>query len=158
MGDLDAPRPQFQRHLDHVRHAVEILAMHHHVERERQAGGAHRVGEARLAGMRAFEPGDAVAGVGREVLEAQLDVLQPGCGEGLDLARTAQRAGGDEIAVEAKPVRGADQRHQVTPRHRLAAGEMHLQHAECGRLGEHATPVVLANSPAARSRFTGLEQ
>ena len=78
---------------------------------------------------------------GREVLEAQLHVLEPGLGEGLDLARAAQRAGGDEVAVKTVLRRGGDQAQKIAPRHRLAAGEMHLQHAERRRLGEHAAPV-----------------
>ena len=87
-----------------VGHAVEVLAMHHHVQRERQAGGPHGGGEASSCGMRAGQAGDAVAFSGCEVLEAQLDMVEPGGGEGLDLARAAQRAGGDEVAVEAEPV------------------------------------------------------
>ena len=159
MGDLEPPRAERQRHLDHVRHAVEILAMHHHVQRERQAGGAHRGGEARLLGMRAASPAMRSPLLGREILEAQLDVLQPGCGEGLDLALAAQRAGGDQVAVEAVPARGGDQRHKIAPRHRLAAGEMHLQHAERGRLARarDASPARRARPRRARGS-TGLEQ
>ena len=37
----------------------------------------------------------------------------------------------------------ADQRQKIAPRHRLATGEMHLQHTERRRLSEHATPVLL---------------
>ena len=60
--------------------------MDHHVQRERQTGGAHGGGESGLLGMRTGEAGDAVVVRRREILEAELDVLQPGGGEGLDLA------------------------------------------------------------------------
>ena len=97
--------------------------------------------------------------VGREILEAQLDVLQPGGGEGLDLARAAQRAGGDEVAVEAEPVAAA-----ISARRSRRAIGSPPEKCTCSTPSaaasrEHAAPVLLAeSSPAARSRFTGLEQ
>ena len=63
------------------RQAVEVLAMHHHVQRQRQAGRADGGGEARLPRMRAREAGDAIAVVRLVILEAELDMLQPGLGE-----------------------------------------------------------------------------
>ena len=51
-----------------------------------------------------------------------------------------QHAGGDEIAVEADGIGVAHQRRQVAPHQRLAAREMHLQHAQRGRLAEDALP------------------
>ena len=58
---------------------------------------------------------------GRKVLEAQLDMLQPGGGENLDLDRLARRARGDQGAVEeyaasavfAELARGALEVHRI---------------------------------------------
>ena len=144
VGDLEPARAQRQRHVDHLGHAAQVLPMDHHVHRERQTGGAHGRCEAGLPGMCAGQPRDAVIVGGREILKAELDVLQPGGGKGCDFLFTAQRARGDEIAVETVLARGGDQRQEIAPRHRLAAREMHLQDAERCRFGQHAAPFRFA--------------
>jgi hypothetical protein len=140
MRDLDPSRAQRQRHVDHLRHAAQVLPMDHHVQRERQTVGANGGGKSGLLIMGPGEAGDAVIIRRREILEAELDVFQAGGGKRCDLAFAAQRAGGGEIAVEAVIVGGGDQRQKLAPRHRLAAGEMHLQDAQRRRLAQHAAP------------------
>ena len=114
--------------------------MDHHVQRERQTVGANGGGKSGLLVMGTGEAGDAVIIRRREILEAELDVFQAGGGKGCDLAFAAQRAGGDEIAVETVIFSGGDQRQKLAPRHRLATGEMHLQDAQRRRLAQHAAP------------------
>ena len=53
-------------------------------------------------------------------------------------------------------MRRCHDRDEIGPRPRLAAGEMHLQNAECRGLGEHARPglcVKLASSRVERDRI-----
>ena len=52
-------------------------------------------------------------------------------------------------------MRRCHDRDEIAPRTRLAAGEMHLQDAECRGLGEHPRPglcVKLASSRVERER------
>lgn len=42
MGDFDPARVELLHHVNHLGDAVEVLAMHDHVEGERQASSAHR--------------------------------------------------------------------------------------------------------------------
>ena len=52
-------------------------------------------------------------------------------------------------------MRPCHDRDEIAPRTRLAAGEMHLQNAECRGLGEHPRPglrVKLASSRVERER------
>jgi hypothetical protein len=60
LRNLDPPGAQRQRHVDHLGHAGEVLAMDHHVQRERQAYDPDGGGELDLLGMCAGEAGDAV--------------------------------------------------------------------------------------------------
>jgi hypothetical protein len=48
VSDLDAPRTQRQRHVDHVADTIQVLSMDHHVEGERETDSADRLGESRL--------------------------------------------------------------------------------------------------------------
>ena len=87
--------------------------MHHRVDRQRQSGLRGRRRRSRvLRVMRAGQPAMRSAFVRLRVLEAELHMVQPRGGEGLDLARAAQRAGGDQVAVEAERRRCADQRRR----------------------------------------------
>ncbi len=71
----------------------EILAMHHHVERERQARRHTAPAKRVLRSCAPDKPGDAIAVVGGKILEAQLHMLQPGRGKA-SISRAAQGAGG----------------------------------------------------------------
>ena len=119
--------------------------MHHHVEGERQAGRAHRGGELQsCARTRRPRPAMRSALAGSWSWKLSCTWRRPGLGERRDLALAAQRAGGDEVAVEAVRRRLGDQRAELAPHHRLAAGEMDLQHAERRRLAQHAPPLLAA--------------
>ena len=114
--------------------------MHHHVDGERQAELHHLGGERALARRGAVVAGDMVGGCFLAVLDRNLHVVEPGVGERAQgLRRQADRRG-DEIAVEPGVARGRNDLGQIAPRRRLAAGQMHLQHAEARRFAEHPRP------------------
>ena len=132
--------PSCQRQIDHRLDARDIGAMHHHVDGERQAELHDLGGERTLARRGAFVAGDVVGGGFLAVLDRDLHVVEPAVGEHAQgLRRQADRRG-DEIAVEAGVARGRDDLGQIAPRRRLAARQMHLQHAEPGRFAEHTRP------------------
>ena len=103
MGDLDAPRPSssaisiMSGTPSRFWRCTTMLSVSGRPA-ARTAWRSASCGHARL------RPGDAVAGVGREVLEAQLDVFSPAAAKA-SISSRRQRAGGDEIAVEASPSR-----------------------------------------------------
>ena len=83
----------------------------------------------------------------------------PALASAADPAGIEPDARGDQIAVE--PDRGgvADELDEIAADHRLAAGEMHLQHAQRRRLAEHPPPGRGVELGAgARSSASGLEQ
>ena len=67
-------------------------------------------------------------------------MVEAGIGERAERLRGDADAGGDEIGVEAGVARRRDDVDEIAPRRRLAAGQMHLQHAEPGGLAEHPRP------------------
>ena len=88
MRDLDPAGAERKRQRHHVRDAIDVGAMHHRVDRERNLQAHHFGGERALAREGAFIAGDAV-GAGRlAVLDRNLDVIEAGVGE---LAATCLR-------------------------------------------------------------------
>ena len=66
---------------------------------------------------------------------------------------------GDEIGVEAGGMGAGRDVDEVAPRARLAAGQVHLQHAERRRLAEHARPgrgIELAPRAVERERVRAI--
>ena len=89
-------------------------------------------GERALARERALVAGDVVGACGLAVLDRDLHVIETGFGELAQRLRGDADRRGDEIGVKAGLVRRRGDRDEVAPRAGLAAGEMHLQHAEPG--------------------------
>ena len=87
--DLDAACAERQCEIDHLADAVDVGAMHDRVDGQRQPV-PHDLGRERaLARERAVIAGDVVGGGGLAVLDGDLHVVEPGCGE------RAQRPLGD---------------------------------------------------------------
>ena len=91
---------------------------------------------------------------GLVVLQAELHMLQPGLGERRDLALAAQRAGGDEVAVEAVRRRLGDQRARgrAAPSARRRRNGPAARRAPPLRRARAATPRRSARSTRARAR------
>ena len=83
---------------------------------------------------------DAVGVARLHVLQAELDVIEPGARQRVQPRRIEQDPGGDEVAVHPQPGGAPHQHLQIAAHGRFAAGEMQLQHAERRRLVEHAKP------------------
>ncbi len=140
MSDHEAAGAQIEGQLDHGREAVEVLALDDGVQRQRQAGGGGEAGEVELLRMAAAVAANAVGGASIGILDGELDVVQAGFGQRVEAGAVQQDAGGDEVGVEAGLAGGADEVEDVAARGGLAAGEVDLQAAELGCLGEEAGP------------------
>src|ERR1700730_3660810 len=81
-----------------------------------------------------------VGGFFLAVLDRNLHVIEAGCGELIQRLRRNPDSRGDEICVKPGGMCCSGDLDKVTPRARLAAGEMHLQHAECRSFIEYPRP------------------
>src|SRR6185437_7396045 len=77
----------------------------------------------------------------RAVLEGELDVIEPGFAQRLQARLRETHAGGDEVAVEPKPVRGGDDRLEIVTDERLAARKPELHRSQRARLLENPQPL-----------------
>jgi hypothetical protein len=111
----------------------------HGVDGQWQPQRTNRLGHRELAIMRA----PTGHGVGRRrlgVLKGQLQVVQTRVSERGQPRLGQAHPTGDQVDVHAQLVRAFDQRHKVAAQRRLAAGQVHLQHARLAGLPEHAQP------------------
>ena len=138
--DLDAAGAERKRQFNEVADALDVGAMHDRVDRERELQPHHLRGECALACKRAIVAGDTVGRCFDAVLDRNLHVVEAGVGERIERLLGEADGGRDEIGVEAGRARRRGDLDEVAPRRRLAAGEMHLQHAERRRLAEHPRP------------------
>ena len=92
--------------------------------------------------MRVLQAGDAVGDDGLVALEADLHMAKPGIGQRRELFARQQHRRGDEIGVEPDIAGVLHQFDQILARGRLAAGEMDLQHADLGELGQNLLPFL----------------
>ena len=90
MGDFEPVGAERHRQFDDLVETVEILPVHDRVHRQRQPGFADEARRPALGLLGAGKPGNAVAGDRVGILEAELDVLEPG----LDEFRSADRRRG----------------------------------------------------------------
>ena len=159
IGDLQPLGAERKRELDEFRHLLDIVAVDRRVDGERQAGRPRAPRRLQLLLVAAAMVADAFGGRRPRALEAQLQMVEPGFGERLDAAFGNADAGGDQIGVDAARRKPGHQLLEVAAQGRLAAGKMHLQHAEVGRLLEQVEPAsAVSSSRLAFSSSVGLEQ
>ena len=139
--ELDALGAERFREPDEVAHLVEVLAVQHNVDREREPelpGPAVR-GELIAVGRGA---GDVVRELFVRRLDADLDVVEPRTpqrGEAVLRHAVGRR---DERLVEPDLVRRRDELFEIGAQQRLAPREAELEYAQRLRLAEHAAPVL----------------
>src|SRR6185312_551490 len=95
-----------------------------------------------LLAMRILQASDAVGDDGFVALKTDLHVAQPGIGETGEPFARQQHRGCDQVGVEPGVVGMLDEFDQVLARGRLAAGEVHLQHADLGEFAQHPLPFL----------------
>ena len=143
VGDLDASGAELDRVVDDRFHAIDVVAMDRRVDGQRHAELAHPAGHFLLLGAAALVAADAVGilGLRVDVLNGDLHVVEAARLQLFEPVALQQHRGGDEIGVE--PVLGGrrDDLFEVAARRRLAAGQMHLQNAELGRLPHDFLPL-----------------
>ena len=81
MRDLDALGAERQRERHHLVDVIDVGAVHHGIDGQRNAEPRHLGGERLLARIGALVAGDVVGGAGLVVLDRDLHVVEPGIGE-----------------------------------------------------------------------------
>ncbi len=74
-------------------------------------------------------------------LEADLNMVQTGVGEGLQFFLGQPDARGDQVGIETEAARGGDQLRQIFAHQRLAAGKTNLHAAHSARLAKDVNPL-----------------
>ena len=113
--------------------AIDVGAVQHDVDREREAQFAHEGRRRRFCGTPLIA-GDAIGGGRVRVLEGDLDVLEPGVAQLLRTGARQPDARGDERRVQPQAARVRRQLLDVRPHQRLAARQAELQDAQRARL------------------------
>ncbi len=134
------------RQVGDLAEALDIGAVQHGVDGERQSGAGEQGGRGELAlvpggTLEPGQPGDAVGLPGVGVLDGQLHVVQPGRGEFGGAVTVQRQTAGDQVGVEAELPGVRDDGDQIAAEQRLAAGEVDLEHTEPARLVEHPQPL-----------------
>ncbi len=78
MRDFDAACAERERQIDHVGDVIDIGAVHHGVDGERQLAPHHVGGERTLARECALIAGDMIGGLLDAVLDGDLHVIEAG--------------------------------------------------------------------------------
>ena len=153
IGDFQPVGIEIDRHLDDVGQLMQVLPVHHRVDGQRQIefAGPARDFELLLVGI--LQPGDAVGDDGLIALKADLHMAQPGIGQRLEFFLGQQHGRGDEVGVQPDVAGVLHQFDQILARGRLAAGEMNLQHADLGELGQNLFPFLGGEFGAAALQF-----
>ncbi len=92
MRHLQPPGTERHGKVDDLVQPVEILPVHHGVQRQRHAELRDRPRRLELLRVRASIGGDAVGDLGIRALDADLHMVQPGLGQGASLASSSSTA------------------------------------------------------------------
>ena len=120
----------------------QVLPVHHRIDGQRQIQLARPFRDFDLLGVRALEAGDAVGHDRLVALKTDLHVAQPGIGQRGEFFPGQQHGRGDQIGIQPDIAGVLHQFDQILARGRFAAGEMDLQHADFGELGEDLLPFL----------------
>ena len=121
---------------------MQVLPVHHGIDGERQVELARPFRGVDLLVVRILEPGDAVGNDGLIALKADLHMAKPGIGQRRKLFLGQQHRRGNQVGIEPDVGRVLHQFGQILACGRLAAGEMDLQHADFGKLGQNLLPFL----------------
>ena len=129
MRDLDPPRAEFDREINHARRVLDIAAMDDGVDGERQALGRHPGGDLALLGVAALVAADPIGLRRVDALDRKLDVIEAGGDEAIKQVARQADAGGDQIGVEPDLRR----RGRSAPRDRGASRARRRKDADAAR-------------------------
>src|SRR5712692_2184667 len=140
MGDFEPFGAELHGKGDDLFKMFEILPVNDRVDGQRKPHGTDEGGSFALGLLRAGKAGDAVPGSGIGILQAELDMFEPGVDQVAEAKGVEPDAGRDQVDVEPTLVGMAHELNEVAANQRLASGKMHLQDAQCRRLVEHPYP------------------
>ncbi len=139
MGKFHARRAGGFRECQHFRELLDVAPVDHEVEGDGDAASFQPFERAKLLRV-GFRAGDFRCDFLARALEAELQMIEAGSEERVELGFVEGKAGGDEIDVQAGGAGGADQFDDVGAGERFATGEVGLQDAEFRGLLENARP------------------
>ena len=100
---------------------------------------ANLLGQDDLIGM-TLGPGDPLRRFRSRILEAQLNMVEPGVHQLRQPRLRNSQAGGDEVGIKAGLPSARNQLFQIGACRRLASGQVQMKHAKTARLLKHADP------------------
>jgi len=106
--------------------------------------------------MGVLQAGDPVGHNRLVALKADLHMTQSGIGQHAKFFAGQQHRRCDEIGVQSDVAGVLDQFDQILARGRFTAGEMDLQHADFGQLGEDLLPLLGRKLAAATVELDGI--
>jgi hypothetical protein len=131
---------------------MQILAMNHEIESQRDALALYPPGDAQLLGV-SSRSGKLARGFFFGALKTQLEVIESRSDEFLEALLIQRKARSDHARVQAGGARGTDNLGQIRACERLAPGEVGLQHTEFGCFAQDARPGCGGKFPASRCQF-----
>ena len=101
MRDLDSLRADFGCEVDDAGQVVDVFTVNRRVDGQAEAEFARPAREVAFLGEAAFVAGDAIGVFRNDILDRNLDVVEPDGGQALEMFAGQQDARRDEIGVEA---------------------------------------------------------
>jgi len=109
-GDFGPPNPETHRHLERRREIVQILAVHHRVQRQGKADAGDVVGHVHLAIKAALVAADPVGHRRIDATQRKLDMVEPRRIQRIQPPFRQSDARRDEVGVKPRLARC---RHQI---------------------------------------------
>ena len=136
----------------HFLELIDVAAMDDKVERDGDTVALEPLKDAQLL-LVGFGAGDFVSGIFAGALEAELEMVEAGIRQEVQLDFVEWKAGADEIDVKSRGTGGTNEFDDVRAGERFAAGEVCLEDAEFGGFAEDAGPCLGSELVSARLHF-----
>ena len=129
------------RHVDDLGQLVQVLAVHHGIDGQRQVRLARPARHLQLFGMAVLEAAHAVRDARLGTLKTDLDVAQPGILQRRQPVRRQHHPRSDQVGIKPHIGGPLHKLHQILAHSRLATGKMDLQNADLGQFAKDAQPL-----------------
>src|ERR1044071_8503595 len=140
MRDFEPLGAELYGESDDVFQPGNIATVNHSVDSQRQPRLMYDLGGAPFFDLRPLAVRNLVALRYIGILDAELHMFEPGLLQRRDPRAAETDAGSNQIAVKPGRRGAGDDLNQIATSERLAAGKMHLQDPELGRLGHGPAP------------------
>ena len=140
MSDLEPVSAELHGEIDDVFETFQILPVNDRVDGQRQIRLAHQTRNPMLCRVSPARPAIRSPEAGSESCKLSWTCSSPASTSRPRRSASSRIPGRDQIDVEPGRGGSCDEFDEVAAHQWLAAGEMHLQDAQCSRLREHSAP------------------